>query len=297
MRRAFSSITGSIVLLAIPLSANLAIAQRGAMMGGMGPGLPNPATVQKWTNTAVAPQQESFTAQSPADQAAEDRILAILKTPYSGNTHSTSLSAFLAEITRASGLPIRVDAKVLEEASIPLDAPVNCELPPVTLRSALDMILDPLDLNWVIQDECLLVTTPDKVSNQLITRVYPVLDLVAAGNPMNPEALNFQPLIQLFTDTIAPTTWDEVGGPGSIQQLNTSGSLVASQTREVHEQMALLLVALRQARNVQVTGVDGHRGRRHGSQRFHQREPAALAEPPRSVVTPTAAWSLPLVHE
>jgi len=294
MKRALSSITRSIALLAILLSANLALAQRGQGMGGMGPGGPNPALVQRWSNTAVAPQQESFTAQTAAQQAAEDRILAILKTPFTGNTHNTTLAAVLAGITQSSGLPIQVDAKVLEEASIPLDSAVNRELPPVMLRSAFDMILKPLDLTWIIEDECLLVTTPDKASNTLITRVYPVLDLVAVHNPEHPGQLNFQPLLQLFTDTIAPTTWDEVGGPGSISPSNTSGSIVASQTREVHEQMALFLVALRQARNFQVTAVDAPRGRPHGSRPSRQPSPA---ESSRSIVTPTAGWLLPVVHE
>ena len=77
MKRVFSNITRSTVLLATLLSANLALAQRGGGtwrgMGGM-TGSTHPALVPRWTNTAVAPQQESFTAQSPADQAAEDRI-------------------------------------------------------------------------------------------------------------------------------------------------------------------------------------------------------------------------------
>jgi len=297
MKRALSSITRSIALLAILLSANLAMAQRGAGMGGMGPGAPNPASAQRWSNTAVAPQQESFTAQSAAAQAAEDRILAILKTPFTGNTHNTTLVAVLAGIKQSSSLPIQVDTKVLEEASIDVNSPVNCELPPVMLRSALDRILGPLDLTWVIQDECLLVTTPDKASNELITKVYPVLDLVAVHNPDNPGGLNFQPLLQLFTDTIAPTTWDEVGGPGAIMYSSGSGSIIASQTREVHEQMALLLVALRQARNAQVTAVDAPRGRRHGSRSARQPSPEAPAESSRSIVTPTAGWLLPVVHE
>ena len=173
------------------------------------------------------------------------------------------------------GLPIQIDSKGLEDASIALDAPVNYELPAVSLRSALDMTLERLDLAWTIDDECLLVTTPDKASNQLITKVYLVQDLVAVPNSANPGATDYQSIMQLITVTIAPTTWDEVGGPGSIQESHTSGAIVASQTREVHEQISLLLVALRRARNAQVTAGDAPRGRQHGPR------PARQPAPPR----------------
>jgi hypothetical protein len=36
---------------------------------------------------------------------------------------------------------------------------------------------------------------------------------------------NFQQLIQLITDTIAPTTWDEVGGPGAISSYSAGGGV------------------------------------------------------------------------
>ena len=38
-----------------------------------------------------------------------------------------------------------------------------------------------------------------------------------------------QSLIELITTTIAPTTWDEAGGPGSIKEFETNLSLVISQ--------------------------------------------------------------------
>ena len=51
---------------------------------------------------------------------------------------------------------------------------------------------------------------------------------------------------------VAPTTWDEVGGPGSITISRESHSLVISQTQEVHEEVIRLLAGhLRKARDVQ----------------------------------------------
>ena len=59
------------------------------------------------------------------------------------------------------------------------------------------------------------------------------------------QQADFDSLIELITSTIQPTTWDEVGGPGSIAEFATNLSLVISQTQEVHEQIADLLEQLR----------------------------------------------------
>jgi hypothetical protein len=56
-------------------------------------------------------------------------------------------------------------------------------------------------------------------------------------------ATDFDSLIDLITSTIALDTWDEVGGPGSIQPFGTS--LVISQTLDVHRRIEALLVELR----------------------------------------------------
>ncbi len=64
---------------------------------------------------------------------------------------------------------------------------------------------------------------------------------------------DFDSLIQLITQTIQPTSWQEVGGPGSIEEFRTNLSLVVSQTQEVHEQIADLLEQLRKLQDLQVT--------------------------------------------
>jgi len=64
---------------------------------------------------------------------------------------------------------------------------------------------------------------------------------------------DFDTLIDLITSTISPQTWSEMGGPGTIQGFDTNLSLVVSQTQEVHEQIADLLVQLRKLQDLQVT--------------------------------------------
>jgi hypothetical protein len=73
----------------------------------------------------------------------------------------------------------------------------------------------------------------------------------SAGGSAGPGSLgggtepDYDSLIDLITSTIMPTTWDSVGGPGSIMPAN--GTLVISQTQAVHEEIENLLANLRAA--------------------------------------------------
>jgi hypothetical protein len=79
----------------------------------------------------------------------------------------------------------------------------------------------------------------------------PPCDLTASAD--------FDSLIEAITSTIAPATWDEVGGPGSIVAFESSLSLIISQTRQVHRQIEALLEGLRdRRRDVPTVVIDAH---------------------------------------
>jgi hypothetical protein len=82
----------------------------------------------------------------------------------------------------------------------------------------------------------------------LTCKVYPVFDLVVRPShaPQQGRAVDFASLTDAVTSNIAPTTWDEVGGPGAIQEFGNAGAMVISQTTEVHEEIAGYLQALRE---------------------------------------------------
>jgi len=64
---------------------------------------------------------------------------------------------------------------------------------------------------------------------------------------------DFQSLIELIQQTVAPTSWNTVGGQGAVMPFQTNLSLVISQTQEVHEEIADLLDQLRRLQDLQVT--------------------------------------------
>ena len=64
---------------------------------------------------------------------------------------------------------------------------------------------------------------------------------------------DFDSLIDLIQTTIAPDTWDSVGGPSTIKEYRANLTLVVSTTTDIHEQIADLLASLRRLQNLQVT--------------------------------------------
>jgi hypothetical protein len=55
-----------------------------------------------------------------------------------------------------------------------------------------------------------------------------------------------QELRELIEEVIAPGSWDTLGGPGAIRYWPAGNALIVRQTGEVHEQLAQLLIDLRQ---------------------------------------------------
>jgi hypothetical protein len=87
----------------------------------------------------------------------------------------------------------------------------------------------------------------------LSAKVYPVADLLVAadGSAGLGQLGDYQNLIEMITTSVEPTTWDEVGGRGSIQEFRNSRTLVISQTFAVHRQIERLLAAVRDVRRSQ----------------------------------------------
>ena len=62
-------------------------------------------------------------------------------------------------LSQRHAIEIELDLRALDDASIPIDVPVTRSIKGVTLRSALNLMLDDLDLTYVVQNGVLMVTT------------------------------------------------------------------------------------------------------------------------------------------
>jgi hypothetical protein len=117
----------------------------------------------------------------------------------------------------------------------------------VSLQSGLNLLLRPLDLTWTIQDEVLLITTPEEAELALIVKVYDVHDLVRCRDKSGEEWADYDTLIEVIKTTVKPETWDDVGGAGSVAPAPFRGveMLVISQIYEVHQKIERLLEQFR----------------------------------------------------
>ena len=103
-------------------------------------------------------------------------------------------------------------------------------------------------LTWLIKDDVLLITTPDKADVEVTTKVLDVSDLVVCRDEHDKLWDDYDTLIDAITSTICPTSWEDVGGPGSVRGASFGGAkvLVVSQTRQAHEEIAEMLAAIRE---------------------------------------------------
>jgi len=154
----------------------------------------------------------------------------------------------LREVARSlsalSGVSVLLDVRAI---GIPADTAVSFAVREMTLRSALRLMLRQLDLTFVIQDQVLLITTPDRLQRVRSLALYPVGDLLAGQKSSDQHWRDLDGLTSLITAAVAPYGWDSVGGFGSIVRVQSDDvqGLLVSQTRYVHQRIAELLTLLR----------------------------------------------------
>ncbi|MEW4456229.1 hypothetical protein AB1L30_26425 [Bremerella sp. JC817] len=90
----------------------------------------------------------------------------------------TPLEEVVGYLKQLHGIEIQIDNRALEEIGLSTDTPVTRNIEGISLRSALRLMLKELDLTYIVANEVLMITTPEEAESELITKVYPVADLV-----------------------------------------------------------------------------------------------------------------------
>lgn len=209
------------------------------------------------------PSDEGPRKRTEAETVLEKR----LETTVTVKFKDAPLSQVMQHFAKIAHINLHLDPRGLAEEGVTEDTPVTIELSQkVSIKTALNLILESLHLCYVIRDEVLRITSEQIRDGEVYACVYVVEDLVKAkpkaenadkskdskGDAATPE-LDFKSLILLIKTTIQPTTWNDNGGLGEIQPHFSNLSLVVSQTRTVHEQIAQLLEELRRLQDVKVS--------------------------------------------
>jgi hypothetical protein len=184
---------------------------------------------------------------------------------------------FLRDLT---GLNIHVNWRALELLNVTKQTPVTLRLADVSARRILRALLDETGsgehLTWYIDEGVVEITTREIADAQLITRVYPVEDLVLTVPDFEGPTFNLQQsnqtsgqggggggggsslfggnsggatqdtpqsktaradgLVKLIQETVQPGVWRENGGTSSVRYFN--GHLIVTAPRSVHEALS-----------------------------------------------------------
>jgi general secretion pathway protein D len=102
-----------------------------------------------------------------------------LRTPVMLRYEETPLSEVIDGLSQLTGVNIHLDPRGLSEEGVNSDTPVTVSLSKeISLKSALNLILEPLHLTYVVTDEVLKITSEQLRDGELITKPYNVADLV-----------------------------------------------------------------------------------------------------------------------
>ena len=111
--------------------------------------------------------------------AAEQAILKHLTDPVSVNFKNRPLGEVMSDLSAMSNIPIIIDERMIHDVKVTTETPVSLQLPDaIALKSALNIMLDQLNLAYMIDNDVLTITTREAKEANVETRTYRVTDLV-----------------------------------------------------------------------------------------------------------------------
>ena len=128
------------------------------------------------------PEIKNRAGSSDKNSYRSDRELEIerkLRTPILPNYNDMPLTEVVDGLSKLAGINIHLDPRGLGQEGVQSDTTVTLNLSrEISLKSALNLILEPLHLTYMIKDEVLKITSEQIRDGDLITQTYNVADLV-----------------------------------------------------------------------------------------------------------------------
>ena len=196
---------------------------------------------QDWNNLTSSRRKmmdRNGTHLSPAGM----KIERALAEPVDVNFDNQPLGTVLDTLARMTGINVHVDRAGLNAEGVTSDTPVSITLSqPVSMRSALNLILEELRLSYVIRNEVLLITSEQARDTDVYQEVYNVADLVI-GIPNFVPGFNvgLPSAIRDAHNVMAPSGFGGMNNSGSMPLTMASADLMpGQQNSSVLSQMPL----------------------------------------------------------
>jgi general secretion pathway protein D len=246
-------------------------------------GLPSQPAGKKETR---ARKETTFGAVATYGSELEDKLSKVDTFNYADIT----LQDVVDDLRTKTGIPIILDKGSLADEGIGTDQTVSIRLRDFPTNKLLDLMLDEMDLAWLVRDGYVLITTKTALETLQEMRVYNCSDLIemvppkppakggfggpgqtggffavgevggstAAENPTVGQAEQTTPeliadndsLIELIQNSVEPDTWTDAGGSASIEAYH-GGLLVITHSGPTHRRIERLLNMMRQAREAE----------------------------------------------
>ncbi|MBW3543702.1 MAG: hypothetical protein KY476_25910 [Planctomycetes bacterium] len=262
----FSKFLGAGLPLVVTLGAFLAFAAAGDKAAK-----DKAARPAKWAQSddAKAPQpQRRDRRAKPAEPSAavalartarqsEAAIRKSLQKTVTQKFEGKPLNEVLAELSKSAGSTFWIDRTALLDEEIEPDEPVTIDLREATIQSALERLLDPMGMAWVIDHEVLVVTTKIAADEMLITCIYNVAELL----PPEDEAFDVGALPTVRRTRLSYVQFN-LGGQmgGSAGQGGFGGPWVEEPTSERQRAINRLIDVIEDATSGPWEDIDGTGG-------------------------------------
>ena len=114
----------------------------------------------------------------PLKDEKERKIQYRLKQPISFNFKDVPLQQAIQDLSKLSGVQVVPDMRALQEARIDVNSVLSSYVEDVDMKFALNILLNPLQLTYIIEDQVLKITTENRTRGRLVRVTYPVGDLI-----------------------------------------------------------------------------------------------------------------------
>ncbi len=203
----------------------------------------------------------------PAPNAIEQKILAALDDRTEFEFVDQPLSDVVEYLKSRHEIEIQLDLRALTDEGVGTDTPITRNVKGISLESALSLMLEQLDLTFLVHHEVLYITS--KSHDMPITKVYPVGDLVTVTgnkttngeqggmwvNGHSPEEVRqqeaYEELVQVIASAIAPEAKDVSCVRATVQKLPAAEALSITQTFQAHRRIEKLLASIRAVKRQQ----------------------------------------------
>ena len=152
--------------------------------GSMPIAYPDPASWAELTD-----RRRSMAAGSGSDLTArEQSVQRALKSPVALHFSEAPLQAVAEHIVQTTGINVVIDANGLADVGYDPSTPVSIQVDGIKLESALNIILKPLELDFVMEDEVLKITSAARGQGESRVKPYDVADLIVQLGNTQPNS-------------------------------------------------------------------------------------------------------------